>query len=367
MKSLAELQAECLALGIRVSTGNRASKEPFVAALREYHWRRDHPHEPVPEQVSPMLLASWVDLDDVEAEEIEQDCHAWIVQPKLDGVRALLHVEDGRVRITSRCTSVVTYRLSELEAHLPHLTIASPEPGGTILDGELVCPAAAIDTGHTITGTTLQATTAILASSPEEAARIQDRQHARIRFHAFDILRHRDRDLTGQPLVGRQEHLAEAVRGARNPYLALVPSFSVGKGDIHRRFLAAGGEGTVWKRVDQPYEPGRRVWHWIKRKQEVEVEAVVSGFKPGTNGHAGMVGALEFSAVDRKGERRPIAWVSTWSNDDRRRMTNPGQGTVALAPGWMGRKAVIAGQDFAAKSGRVRHARLVRWLWAASL
>ena len=118
MKNLAELQAECAALGIKVEKNGRASKEPFIAALRDHHWRKDHPDQPLPAQVMPMLLGTWDDLDDAQAEALEQDHHAWIVQPKMDGVRALLHIEHDRVRITSRTVSEVTYRLSEFQDNL---------------------------------------------------------------------------------------------------------------------------------------------------------------------------------------------------------------------------------------------------------
>ena len=75
-----------------------------------------------------------------------------------------------------------------------------------------------------------------------------------------------------------------------------VPVFTIGRIDLHRRILASGGEGTVWKRLDQSYEPGRRVTHWLKRKRETTVEAFVTGSKPGTpgHGHADLVGAVEF-------------------------------------------------------------------------
>jgi hypothetical protein len=139
VKTLTELRAACANLGIEVETEGRASKEPYVVALRDYHWRKDHPDEPLPAQIMPMLLGSWEDLDDAEAEAIEQDHHAWIVQPKMDGARALLHIEGNRVRITSRTVSEVTYRLSEFQDNLPHLTNDISELNGTILDGELAC------------------------------------------------------------------------------------------------------------------------------------------------------------------------------------------------------------------------------------
>jgi ATP-dependent DNA ligase len=83
--------------------------------------------------------------------------------------------------------------------------------------------------------------------------------------------------------------------------------------------MEAGGEGTVWKRVDQSYEPGCRVRHWIKRKRGTEVEAFVTGFKPGNpeRGHGQCVGAVEFSVRQTDGTTKPIAWVSAWSDAER--------------------------------------------------
>ena len=59
MKNLAELQAECAALGIKVETTGRPSKEPYIFALRDHHWQQDHPGKPLPPQILPMLLGSW--------------------------------------------------------------------------------------------------------------------------------------------------------------------------------------------------------------------------------------------------------------------------------------------------------------------
>ncbi len=140
MKNLAELQTECADLGIQVETKGRASKDPYIAALRNHRWQQDHPGEPLPSQVMPMLLGSWEDLHEDEAREIENDLYAWIVQPKLDGVRALLHVEGDRVRITSRVVSETSYRLSELDENLVHLTAGFSKLSGSIFDGELLCP-----------------------------------------------------------------------------------------------------------------------------------------------------------------------------------------------------------------------------------
>ncbi len=364
MKNLAELQRACTALGIDLPTRGRQSKEPYIAALQAYHWHKDHPDQPLPPQIYPMLLGNWNDLDLEEARRIEHG-PGWIVQPKLDGVRAQLHVEGNHVRITSRCVSEVTYRLGEFQANLPHLTTGLADLDSTILDGELVFHGESLDTGRAIALHPLQAATAILSTSPEQAKRLQSGPMHRIRFHAFDILEFRGTDVTSLPLRDRLDFLSQAIAVADHPYLEPVPTFTIGRLSIHRRILAAGGEGTVWKRLDRPYEPGRRVAHWLKRKRETSVEAFVTGFKPGIPGHGNedLVGALEFSTRHTDGSVRPVAWVSTWSDSERRSMTRTdGAGSPLLDPAYLNRRAVIVGQDEAAQSGRLRHARLRHWL-----
>jgi len=366
MKTLAQIKAQCssLELTVREHRG-RPSKEPYVAALRAYHWREENPVEPIPPQIQPMLLGNWADLDFDEIQRVEHG-PGWVIQPKLDGVRALLYIEGDLVRITSRCVSEVTYRLGEFQDNLTHLTTGLSNLDGTILDGELVFPGSCLDTGQTIALHPLQAATAILSTSPDQARRLQSRPEHRLRFHGFDILRSRGTDVTQQPLRTRLDSLAQAIAAADNPHLEAAPTFSIGRLSIHRRILEAGGEGTVWKRLDQPYESGRRVNHWLKRKRETAIEAFVSGFKPGSpgRGNENRVGALEFSTRHMDGSVRPVAWVSAWSDPERRAMTQPDRTeNPSLNSAYLGRRALIAGQDEATKSRRLRHARLLSWLY----
>lgn len=364
LKALADLQSECARLGITVQSNGRRSKEPWISALREYHWDQEHPGTPLPAQVQPMLLGNWQDLDPAVAEEMESHRNSWIVQPKLDGVRVLFHVEENGVRITGRSFSEVTFRLTEHQDTVSHLTVGLEAIRGTILDGELVCPSDAVDTGSTITTQALQATVAILATSPENAKRIQCDDGIRLRLHVFDILRHSGQDVTSVPLHDRIKLLTHAVGNIENRYIELVPSFEVDKAAVHERIIEQGGEGTVWKNIHQPYEPGRRVKHWIKRKRSLETEAFVSGFKPGTPGHGNshLIGAIEFS-VENDGETRPIAWISNLTDAERQDMTENADDTqVRLRPEYLGRRAVIVGQDESSKSRRLRHARIKKWM-----
>jgi ATP-dependent DNA ligase len=362
-KTLAELQSLCLRHGIVVPPQRRPAKEPYLHALRDHLWAIEHPGVPLPEQIEPMLLGDWNDLDDAEANALERDHSGYCVQEKQDGVRALLHVIEDGVRITGRAVSEVTFRLSEFAANLPHLAQGFKHLVGTVLDGELVCPKTVVNTGDTVTSHPLQAAVAILATSPENAVRIQEDQDCKLRFVAFDLLRLNGCDKTHSPLRERLFFLETAFLTADNPHLDVAETHTQEKALFHELVLAEGKEGTVWKKLDQPYQPGKRVRHWLKRKKALEVEAEVTGFKPGTTGkgNAELVGAVEFSVRDGHA-LRPIAWVSNWTDDERRAMTNRENDATTLDPTVIGKKAVIGGHDIAAKSGRIRHAKLIRWV-----
>lgn len=364
MKTLAELQAECSCLGLSVAVNGRASKEPWIKALQQYHWQKDYPGVPLPPQTQPMLLSDWANLSPEDAETIENDQHFWLVQEKVDGVRVLVHIGEEGIRITGRNISEMTYRLTEHQQNVPHLANGLDAVTDTILDAELVCPVREIDTGETITADSLQATVAILATSPQNAEAIQARHDAHLKLCVFDILKAQGVDVTRQPLWERFDLLRRTLAKINNPHIEVVASMVVGKPNVHRRILDEGGEGTVYKRLDQPYEAGRRVKHWIKRKRDFQIEAMVSGFKPGSGdrGNQHLVGAVEFSTIDHVGNPNPIAWVSNWTDGERTNMTTMSEGKVALQPSYLGRKAVIGGHDFAVRSGRIRHARFVRWL-----
>jgi len=364
LKTLNELKAECEAAGIQVTVPGRASKEPYLAALQKYHWERECPGQPLPRQVLPMLLEDWSDLDERHANDLENDHHAWIVQQKHDGVRVLLHITKDGIRITGRNLSEVTYRLTEFQDNLLHLHSGWERLAGTILDGELVCPHANIDTRTTVTSSALQAAVAVLAASSDKAASIQRNNNAFLRLYLFDVLEYRGEDTTKLPLTERLRILEEAVGKTQNAFVESVPSYSVNKKAIHNNILDAGGEGTVWKKANAPYEPGKRVSHWLKRKRGLEVEAFVTGFKLGSpqRGHSHLIGAIEFS-VQERGTIRPIAWVSGWSDQERDVMTwKEPNSTPTLNPTYFGRSAIVVGQDEAGKSKRIRHARLKQWL-----
>ena len=155
-KTLAQLQSLCHQHSINVAPQRRPSKEPYIQALRDRLWSQENSERPLPEQIEPMLLGDWSDLDEATALAIEEDNSGWCVQEKHDGVRALLHVIADGIRITSRNISEVTFRLNDLAPNLPHLAEGFEHLSGTIIDDELICPKSSIDTGDTLTSHALQ-------------------------------------------------------------------------------------------------------------------------------------------------------------------------------------------------------------------
>src|SRR5262249_28459653 len=155
-------------------------------------------------------------------------------------------------------------------------TVGFDDLPDTVLDGELVCPKAEVDTGTTVTKSALQATTAILAADPAKAAGIQSTQNPELVFVAFDVLPYRGADVTGKPLRDRLTLMEAAVLSVAHPYVEFVPTYTRDKVVTHDRLISQGREGTVWKKLDQPYTPDTRATHWLKRKRVIEIEAMVS-------------------------------------------------------------------------------------------
>jgi bifunctional non-homologous end joining protein LigD len=78
-----------------------------------------------------------------------------------------------------------------------------------------------------------------------------------------------------------------------------VPGNHIGDGKAMLEASAERGlEGVVAKRLGCPYEPGRRVRHWLKIKNVYRQELVIGGWLPGQGGRAGRLGSLALGYHD---------------------------------------------------------------------
>ena len=78
---------------------------------------------------------------------------------------------------------------------------------------------------------------------------------------------------------------------------------------------ALGLEGVVAKRVDAPYQPGRRSSAWQKVKRLATQEVVIVGWAEGEGRRLGGVGALLLAVNDPEGGWRPVGRVGTGFTD----------------------------------------------------
>lgn len=222
-----------------------------------------HPSPPRPE---PMMA---------ELGELPVDDEGWRYEPKWDGMRVVIEVDHGRLRLWSRSGREVTTSFPELEP----LAEVAPR---AVLDGEVV----AIDDDGRPSFARLQQRFGV--EDPAEARRRAAR--VPVEVVVFDLLVLDDQEAWRLPYDRRRELLEALVDPA--PPVQLTPSWH---GDGARWLAAAreaGLEGLVAKRGDAPYRPGRRSSSWRKIKIRQEQEFVVCGWMPGQGRRDGGIGSL---------------------------------------------------------------------------
>jgi bifunctional non-homologous end joining protein LigD len=189
----------------------------------------------------------------------------WAYELKWDGVRALVAVEQGRVRATSRNGNDITGGYPEL----------------TLLD----CPDALVD-GELV---------ALVDGLPDFGA-LQNRMHVRspsaalvaatpVTFLPFDVLHVQDSSVLGASYDERRSLLTQLLPEAPEPFYDDGAVLL----DLTRQ---QGMEGLVAKRRSSPYLPGRRTEDWVKVKHIRRQSAVVCGWKEGEGGRSGRLGSL---------------------------------------------------------------------------
>ncbi len=180
----------------------------------------------------------------------------WVLQPKWDGFRLLIEVgADHRVRAWSRHGTSLTARLGGLAATFDQT------PAGSVFDGELV--AIAERDGRPVQDFAMVAR-AVLRGDMAAA------QH--LRFVAFDLLALAGEDLRGRPWRERDLRLAEALPDCR--LVRRAESVPATAAAAHAAIVGLGFEGTVLKRPNSAYRPGRhRVW--VKHKARHTADGVL--------------------------------------------------------------------------------------------
>jgi bifunctional non-homologous end joining protein LigD len=217
----------------------------------------------------------------------------WLHEIKYDGYRLLARIARGEVQLITRNGLDWTQKFPALARALAALPVDS-----AWVDGELVALAA--------DGTT---------SFGELQDKIARGDTSDLVFFAFDLLYRDGYDLTGAVLEDRKAVLAEIVpRQATG--MVRYSDHQKGHGpDFFRHACRYGLEGTVAKRRDRPYRPGRSS-DWRKMKCHKSDEFVVIGFTEPSGTRLGF-GALLLGYYDKEGRPHYAGRVGTGFNDRR--------------------------------------------------
>lgn len=219
----------------------------------------------------------------VPAAEIPEPEAAWGAEFKWDGVRAVAYVSAGRLSLLSRSGRDMTRAYPEL-AELGRQAGAQD----MVLDGEI-----AAFTGGRPSFAALQRRMHVGAPTGRLVAAVP------VTFLVFDIMYSGGQRLIAEPYAQRRAILeAQPLAG---PHVHVPPSFPGGGKAVLAVSVRDGLEGVVVKRLDSPYQPGRRSGAWLKIKNRRLLDVVVGGVSPGRGHRAGRIGSLLVGIPGRAG------------------------------------------------------------------
>jgi len=255
----------------------------------------DPTREPMPERIAPMLARS--------GKGLPPDDEHWAYEIKWDGVRALAYSEPGRLRLESRNHNDITASYPELRAL--HRALSSHR---AILDGEIV--AFEESDSHPPRPSFGRLQRRMHVASESTARRLM--KEVPVAYIVFDLLWLDGHSLMALPYEERRERLKELeLQGSHWQ----TPDHVVGNGAaVLEASLAGGLEGVVAKRLDGPYEPGRRSPCWLKVKNVRREDVVVGGWLPGEGRRRDRIGAL-LVGVPEDGRLRYAGRVGTGFTD----------------------------------------------------
>jgi bifunctional non-homologous end joining protein LigD len=235
------------------------------------------PRDPMPQHVVPMLAR----LSTLPA---AQDDDKYGYEIKWDGVRAVAYVtRRGATHLESRNLNDVTRQYPEAAA------VGEALKGhAAVLDGEVV----AFDEHGRPSFERLQGRMHLTG-----AAAIGARTKSTpIVYVIFDLLYLDGESLLRQPYTERRARLEELDLNGRT---WRTPTYHAGEGAaLLEASMTQGLEGVMAKRLDSPYEPGRRPGTWLKVKNTRRQELVIGGWLPGEGRRKGRIGALLMGYYD---------------------------------------------------------------------
>lgn len=201
----------------------------------------------------------------------------YLYEVKWDGIRALISVEDGQIKIRSRNQNDIT-------AQFPELLAADKGFRATcgLFDAEIVC----LDKSGK---PDFKKVIHRLMNTGE--TNVQKNSKASPAFcYVFDCLYLDGRSLINEPLAKRKEFLADAIKTEGAYRVSEVVDDGASLFEAAKELAL---EGIMAKRKDGKYLPGRRSDVWVKVKVRNTVDCRIVGYTPGKGNRESTFGSLQ--------------------------------------------------------------------------
>ncbi|MFC4306070.1 ATP-dependent DNA ligase [Cohnella boryungensis] len=166
------------------------------------------------------------------------DDKRYIFEPRIDGQRLLLSMQNGLVHLFTRHGNEIAPRYPELHR------VPIDDNSDVLLDGVVTCLNR--DTGMTDYEALLDRSKCIKPMHIQEGVR-----QSPVHYFVFDILRYRGKDVRGKTLTERKTLLHKALTG--NRYFSFIPGLPDHGVALYRALTAKGFGGIVAKRKSSPY------------------------------------------------------------------------------------------------------------------
>ncbi|HAM52595.1 MAG TPA: hypothetical protein DCP92_18555 [Nitrospiraceae bacterium] len=264
------------------------SAEYRMHRTKENEWMLERTEKPqvdwLRDPIEPMLAQS--------ADELPEAEH-YLYEVKWDGIRAMIALDEGEVRIRSR-------NQHDLTGKFPELVIPDQAFRATsaLFDAEIVC----LDhEGKPLFQNVIHR---MLTS---KGAIANARAKYPVVCYVFDCLYLDGRPIVNEPLVRRRAWMEDAIKH-NTPYrVSEVVSEGV---ELFKAATKMGLEGIMAKASNSIYQLGKRSAQWLKIKTRRTTECVIIGYTRGKGDREMLFGALQI-ALQEGNNLRYVGKVGT--------------------------------------------------------
>jgi len=210
------------------------------------------------------------------------DSEDYLYEVKWDGIRALISLDEGAVKIHSRNGMDISKQFPELL--IPEQAFRATS---ALFDGEIVC----------VEGDGKPLFANVIHRMQQSTEGAVDRAKAKCPAvcYLFDCLYLDGRPILNEPFTRRREWLQDAIR--TGSVYRVSEAMTEGTA-LLEAVKQLGLEGIMAKQRNSTYTPGKRSDAWLKVKARQTVECTIIGYTPGEGDRGKSFGALHLAQAD---------------------------------------------------------------------